>query len=121
MCECAHIIAANERTAVGSHNVGGGANRLDDFFPFDPLLLKQSSERILPLYKTWDPLPDDAGTPRASNCSSEASHSMGHSFQAMSITPDDLDSMMRQRLKEHAQNSAVGNGRLETGFVTKAR
>ena len=29
LCDCAHIIAANERTAVGSHNVGGGVNRLD--------------------------------------------------------------------------------------------
>ena len=106
LCECAHIIAANERTAVGSHSVGGGANRLDDFFPFDPLLLKQASERVQPLYKTWEPLPDDHLGPRASNCSSDAaSASLGHSFQNMSVTPDDLDVMMRQRLREHQQQS----------------
>jgi RNA polymerase I-specific transcription initiation factor RRN3 len=104
LCECAHIIAANERTAVGSHNVGGGANRLDDFFPFDPLLLKHSSERVQPLYKTWEPLHDD---PRESNCSSEPSASLGTSFQQMSVTPDDLDSLMRQRLKEQAHSPYV--------------
>ena len=80
LCECAHIIAANERTAVGSHNVGGGVNRLDDFFPFDPLLLKLASERVHPLYKTWEALPDPHE--RGSNVSSEApSESLGASFQ----------------------------------------
>ena len=80
LCECAHIIAANERTAVGSHNVGGGVNRLDDFFPFDPLLLRFASERVHPLYKTWEPLPDPHE--RASNVSSEApSETLGASFQ----------------------------------------
>lgn len=80
LCECAHIIAANERTAVGSHNVGGGVNRLDDFFPFDPLLLRYAQERVHPLYKTWEALPDP--NERASNVSSEAvSESLGNSFQ----------------------------------------
>lgn len=155
LCECAHIIAANERTAVGSHNVGGGVNRLDDFFPFDPLLLRFASERVHPLYKTWEALPDPHE--RASNVSSEApSESLGASFQvrvsprrparlrsraaapqlararahplsprpiapnpdaaplpnaqAMSVTPDDLDTLMRQRLKEQAHIPATMTG-----------
>ena len=109
LCECAHIIAANERTAVGSHNVGGGVNRLDDFFPFDPLLLRFASERVKPLYKTWEALPDPHE--RASNVSSEApSEALGASFQAMSVTPDDLDTLMRQRLKEQAHIPATMTG-----------
>lgn len=40
LCDCAHVIMANERTAVGSRSASGTANRLEEFFPFDPIQLK---------------------------------------------------------------------------------
>lgn len=40
ICDCADVIAANERMAVGSRSASGSANRLEEFFPFDPIQLK---------------------------------------------------------------------------------
>jgi hypothetical protein len=37
LCECSALLAANERTVVASRTVSGAHNRLEDFFPFDPL------------------------------------------------------------------------------------
>ena len=99
LCECAHIIAANERTAVGSHNVGGGASRLDDFFPFDPLLLKLVGARP-PLYKTWEP-------PTTTCARATARRSRPRRWAPLSSrcrSSGDLDSLMRQRLKEQAHS-----------------
>ena len=47
------VIAANEVTAVRSRDCGGGENRLEDFFPFDPIHLKGAAGYIHPLYQQW--------------------------------------------------------------------
>ena len=53
LCDVSAVVAANERAPLSTHalGVGGEDNRLDDFFPFDPLLLRYAQERVHPLYK----------------------------------------------------------------------
>ena len=41
------------RQTGGVGGLGRGSNPLKSFFPFDPLLLRQSHEHIEPLYKYW--------------------------------------------------------------------
>lgn len=114
LCDCSQIIAANECTAVGSRDRRGGENRLDDFFPFDPIQLKGTAEYINPLYQLWQPSPAQQDHPRDSNhsdsCSvarsdqTDGSASIARSLQAMSVTPaDDLDSLVEKRFSEHGQ------------------
>ena len=62
----AQVIAQNERLALGSRALGGGANRLEDFFPFDPIQLKRCAKLINPLFQTWVP-PHGSSEPRDSN------------------------------------------------------
>ena len=115
LCDCAAIIAANERMAIGSRSASGSANRLEDFFPFDPIQLKRSAKVISPLYATWQP--PLGSEPRDSNLSQDASSccsspdamsdSLARSLQAMSVTPlsgDDasLEVQMRRRLAENS-------------------
>ena len=76
---------------MGSRDRGGGDNRLDDFFPFDPIQLKRTAEYITPLYQLWQPTPALQQHPRESNhsdsCSvgqsdfSDASASVARSLQ----------------------------------------
>lgn len=118
VCECSQIIAANESTAVGYRARGGGDNRLDDFFPFDPIILKEAAGFINPHYQRWQPATDGEGEARYSNLSnlsgcsrferspqselSDASASVARSLQAMSVTPaDELEAMLSRRLAEH--------------------
>jgi len=115
LCDCSQIIAANECTAVGSRDRGGGDNRLDDFFPFDPIQLKRTAEYITPLYQLWQPTPSQQQHPRESNhsdshsvaqsdVSDATSASVARSLQAMSVTPaDDLDCLMEKRFTEHGE------------------
>jgi len=114
LCDCAQVIAQNERLALGSRALGGGANRLEDFFPFDPIQLKRCAKLINPLFQTWVP-PHGSSEPRDSNftgtsletgseCSPGASDSLARSLQAMSVTPlsgDELELQMRRRLNEN--------------------
>jgi len=113
LCECANLIASNERMAIGSRSASGNANRLEDFFPFDPIQLKRCAKLVAPLFQTWVP---PAGSARDSNCSLDASScsspdamsdSLARSLQAMSVTPlsgDDasLEVQMRKRLAENS-------------------
>ncbi|KAL1523169.1 hypothetical protein AB1Y20_018124 [Prymnesium parvum] len=115
LCDCAHVVAANERLAIGSRSASGTANRLEDFFPFDPIQLKRCAKLISPLYQTWQPPAGFDSEPRDSACSLEASSCSSHdaasdslarSLQAMSVTPlsgDDasLEVHMRKRLAEN--------------------
>lgn len=58
LCDCVERIrSANDSTAVGSHSLGGADNKLDDFFPFDPILLKGTASLINPLYNFWQEAP----------------------------------------------------------------
>lgn len=110
LCEVSDIITSNERLAIGSRSAAGNANRLEDFFPFDPIQLKRCAKVVAPLYETWQP---PAGTRdsnvSASSCSSPdaMSDSLARSLQAMSVTPlsgDDasLEVQMRRRLAENS-------------------
>ena len=59
ICGCVEQIrSANDSTAVGSHSLGGAENKLDDFFPFDPILLKGTARLINPLYNFWQEVPE---------------------------------------------------------------
>ncbi|CAL8342826.1 unnamed protein product [Merluccius merluccius] len=50
------------RSSNGGDSVATNTNPLDSFFPFDPYLLKRSSNVILPLYQVWeDPEGSEAG------------------------------------------------------------
>ncbi|EOD10016.1 hypothetical protein EMIHUDRAFT_452776 [Emiliania huxleyi CCMP1516] len=113
---CTAIVAANEGTAVGSRDCRGGQNRLDDFFPFDPLLLKVSSGYVQPLYQVWTPSPARCHAERESEKSalseslaSDASEVVGRSLQGMSLTPaghtpiDDMEALMQRRFAEQGQ------------------
>lgn len=108
---CADIVAANEGTAVDSRDVHGGDNRLDDFFPFDPLLLKVSSGYVDPLYQIWAPRPRHSEREsRLSETASDTSDVVARSLQDMSLTPggptpmdDDLEVMMMKRFAEQGR------------------
>jgi RNA polymerase I-specific transcription initiation factor RRN3 len=111
---CADIIAANEGTAVDSRDVHGGENRLDDFFPFDPLLLKVSSGYVDPLYQVWATRPRhlerESEKSHLSESASDTSDVVARSLQDMSFTPggttpmdDDLELMMRKRFAEQGK------------------
>jgi len=113
LCECAEVIAANERMAIGSRSASGAANRLEDFFPFDPIQLKRCAKLVAPFYQTWVPPAgherDSAGLSYdESSCSSPdaMSDSLARSLQAMSVTPlsdpdASLELQMRRRLAEN--------------------
>jgi len=125
VCECADLLMANERVVVASHTVGGGPNRLEDFFPFDPLHgSRQTSAIIAPVFQEWQPRSGGTGA-RESNTSalsqSEGAESLARSLQGMSVTPcsgDDLISgrlemgdHMRRRLREnHSLFSSMMGG-----------
>jgi len=115
LCDCAQVIASNERMALGTRSASGSANRLEDFFPFDPIQLKRCAKLISPLYQTWqppagsEPRDSNASFDGASTCSSPdaMSDSLARSLQAMSVTPasgDDasLEGQMRRRLAENS-------------------
>ncbi|XP_074511145.1 RNA polymerase I-specific transcription initiation factor RRN3 [Sebastes fasciatus] len=46
------------RSSAGGDSVSTNTNPLDSFFPFDPYLLKRSSQLIEPLYQVWEELSD---------------------------------------------------------------
>ncbi|CAL8272079.1 unnamed protein product [Lota lota] len=46
------------RSSNGGDSVATNTNPLDSFFPFDPYLLKRSSNVILPLYQVWEDAED---------------------------------------------------------------
>lgn len=110
LCDVAAQVAANERTVIGSRSTAGGANKLEDFFPFDPIQLKRCSQLLEPIFHTWTPL--GGSEPRESNltgslCSDAddaLSESLSKSLQGMSVTPmsaDELDTHMRKRVAEN--------------------
>ena len=114
------LVAANERTAVPSHTVAGAANRLEDFFPFDPLTgFKLTAALVAPLYQEWT---RRSSEPRDSNLSGvsgvsgsdvERSESLSRSLQGMSVTPGSggdaypLHEHMRRRLEENRSTFSI--------------
>ena len=120
VCDVATVVTNNERLVVASRTAGGGPNRLEDFFPFDPLNgFKAASALVAPIYQEWvhrRPHGDDGG-PRDSNVSGlsqseDASESLATSLQGMSVTPCSGDGIMgdhmRRRLAENRSRIAGG-------------
>jgi len=125
ICECtASILSANENLAIASYDSSGGENALDEFFPFDPILLKGAATFIDPIYQRWQPAPSSpaAKGQRHSNTASDSlvgsdatSESLARSMQAMSVTPGstcalahtpvehELDAHTSRRLSEHSK------------------
>eukprot|EP00316_Scyphosphaera_apsteinii_P020057 CAMPEP_0119312272 /NCGR_PEP_ID=MMETSP1333-20130426/25715_1 /TAXON_ID=418940 /ORGANISM="Scyphosphaera apsteinii, Strain RCC1455" /LENGTH=620 /DNA_ID=CAMNT_0007316869 /DNA_START=19 /DNA_END=1878 /DNA_ORIENTATION=+ len=119
LCDITEVMSQNEVVAVNSFSVDGSENILDDFFPFDPILLKGAADVIAPLYDEWQPTDRDRSEPRSSNLSgqgsfslseyTDASASMARSLQGMSVTPtrdeltDGLDSLMSERFADYGE------------------
>lgn len=88
---------------------------MDDFFPFDPLLLKVSSGYVDPLYQVWAPRPRhserESEKSQLSETASDASDVVARSLQDMSLTPgghtplddDLLEVMMKKRFAEQGR------------------
>ena len=114
LCDVSAVVAANERAPLSTHalGVGGEDNRLDDFFPFDPLLLKRAAAMVAPLYQLWRPI---AGEERARTCraplreSGAAARALGEFQQhvvqrhVQSYGGFDADAEVRRRLAERGQ------------------
>jgi len=68
-CDFAPLLKQNEKVVLPTRSSFGGPNQLEMFFPFDPYLLKHSSQYINDLYTKWtgpddeDEENDDAATP----------------------------------------------------------
>ena len=89
LCDVSAVVAANERAPLSTHalGVGGEDNRLDDFFPFDPLLLKRAAAMVAPLYQLWRPI---AGEERGSNMSELLSESQESGSAPLEPAPTPL-------------------------------
>jgi len=97
------IVARNQRIFLSTKTSIGGSNQLESFFPFDPYLLKNSSNRLTALYNVWQTITQDDDTDETDSSSEEELESeeenenaSGTSSCAMSFTED-----VEQDLKFH--------------------
>jgi len=125
VCDISALLASNERLLVASRTAAGQPNRLDDFFPFDPLTgFKRSEAVVAPLYQEWvHRVGGAASEARDSNVSrsEDASESLATSLQGMSVTPcsGEADPAMSEHvLRRLAENQKSVLSNLQGGGVS---
>ena len=122
LCDVSEVVAANERLVVASTSAGGAPNRLDDFFPFDPLHgFPTMAALVAPHFQEWRPR-RGASEPRDSNLSGvshseDASGSLATSLQGMSVTPRSGDET-GAAMADHMRRRLAENRSMLHGLVT---
>jgi RNA polymerase I-specific transcription initiation factor RRN3 len=110
------------RQTGGVGGLGRGSNPLKSFFPFDPLLLRQSHEYIEPFYRYWqgpvaeeDVLVIDEGN---GYCLEEPAFEMDETLNALPNAADETDETVENEdsdgddisITQHSERASVSDG-----------